>query len=299
MPLSENRPPGKRPPSSPEPTSLLKARGHSEHAKEVVEACAVELSTVNDSLKQELAESGPAPVIQQALEQSEEVETKVEECAEELLSVNTALVEGIHERRDLHDELARTHSALAESRRQVRKARSDALHDALTGLPNFTLFKDRLEVALTQARRHDWRLAVMFIDLDRFKEVNDTHGHHVGDACLKEIADRLELITRGDDTVCRRGGDEFQFLMQEAGEQSVIAAVADKLVASMGASCQLGAVQVAVSGSIGISVFPNDGHSAQELLEKADAAMYAAKGKGNGPVFWSQIDGGPPVSEKA
>jgi diguanylate cyclase len=256
----------------------------------MVEAAAVELSTVNSSLKKEIEESGSAPAIQQALEQSEQAETKVEEVAEELQSVNVALLEGIRERRGLHEELARTHDALLESRRQARKAKSDALHDALTGLPNFTLFKDRLEVALTHAQRHHWRVAVMFIDLDRFKEVNDTHGHHVGDACLKEVADRLESVTRGDDTVCRRGGDEFQFLMMEAGERPVIAAI--------GAPFALGAVQVEVSASIGIAVFPDEGHSAQELIEKADAAMYAAKHQGTGPVFWNEIDTGAGVPGK-
>lgn len=274
----------------PEPTSLLKARGHTEHAKDMVEACAVELSTVNTSLEKELEDGGPAPAIEQALSQSKEVEIKVEECADELVSVNAALAEGIRERRGLHDELAKTNDALIESRRQARKARADALHDALTGLPNFTLFKDRLELALTQARRHHWRVAVMFLDLNKFKDVNDTHGHDVGDGCLREIADRLEAVTRGDDTVCRRGGDEFLFLMLEAKEDAVILAVAQKLTAIINAPCALGSVQVAVSASIGITVFPEGGHTAQELLEKADAAMYAAKHKGSGPVFWSQID---------
>ncbi len=278
------------PNSSPEPTSLLKARGHTQHAKDMVEACAVELSTVNTSLKKELEEGGPAPAIEQALSQSEEVEIKVEECADELISVNAALAEGIRERRGLHDELAQTNDALAASRRQARKARADALHDALTGLPNFTLFKDRLELALTQARRHDWRSAVMFIDLDKFKEVNDTYGHDVGDACLKEIAERLESVTRGDDTICRRAGDEFQFLMLEAKDDAVISAVAEKLAAIISAPCELGKVQVSVSASIGIAVFPEDGHSPQELLEKADAAMYASKRKASGPLFWRQID---------
>jgi diguanylate cyclase len=296
MALSPNRALKKRSQPSPEPLSLLKARGHSEHAKDMVEAAAAELSTVNSSLKEEINQSGPAPVIQQALEQSEEAETKVEECADELLSVNAALAEGIRERRGLHQELARTHEALVESRRQARKAKSDALHDALTGLPNFTLFKDRLEVALAQSQRHEWRAAVMFIGLDRFEDVNEAHGPHVGDACLKKISDRLESVTRGDDTVARRGGDEFQFLMLDAGEQPVIAAVAAKLAARMQETCDLGQVQVALTASIGIAVFPDDGHSAQELLEKAEAAMYASKHQGKGPVFWNEIDtrGGVP-----
>ena len=272
-----------------ESTFLIKARGHTNQAKGMVEAAAEELISVNAALKQEIAQSGPAPAIEQALSQSEEVEHKVEECADELVSVNAALAEGIQEREGLHAELSKTNAALSESRKQARKARSDALHDALTGLPNFNLFKDRLDQALVQARRHDWRLAVMFIDLDKFKEVNDTHGHHVGDACLKLMADRLESITRGDDTVCRRGGDEFQFLMVEAKGASVIAQLANKLAASMGEACELDKLHVSLRASVGIAVFPDDGHSAQELLEKADAAMYAAKHQGSGPIFWSTL----------
>lgn len=272
-----------------EPTFLLKARGHTNQAKGMVEAAAEELVSVNSALKQELALGDPAPAIQQALSQSEDVEHKVEECSDELVSVNAALVEGIREREGLHAELSKTNAALIESRKQARRARSDALHDALTGLPNFTLFKDRLDQALTQARRHDWRLAVMFIDLDKFKDVNDTHGHHIGDACLKLMADRLESITRGDDTVCRRGGDEFQFLMVEAKGEPVIAQLANKLATTMGEACELDKLRVTLTASVGIAVFPEDGHSSQELLEKADAAMYAAKHQGTGPVFWSEL----------
>jgi diguanylate cyclase (GGDEF)-like protein len=283
--------------SAPEPTSLLKAKGHTEHASEVVEACAVELSTVNTSLKKEIEEGGATTAIRRALDQSENVEIKVEECADELVSVNAALAEGIRERRGLHHELAKTNDALAESRRQAKKARSDAMHDALTGLPNFTLFKDRLELALIQAHRHHWRAAVMFIDLDRFKEVNDTHGHDIGDLCLKEIADRLESVTRGDDTVCRRSGDEFQFLMIEAGEKPVIAAVAAKLRAIISGACDVATVPVSVTASIGLAVFPDDGRSAQELLEKADTAMYASKRQGTGPVFWSELDAAQAIEQ--
>lgn len=273
-----------------EPTFLIKARGHTNHAKDMVEACAVDLSTVNTVLKKEIDERGPSPAIAQALTQSEDAEIQVEECADELVSVNAALAEGIQERKSLHDELAKTYLALLESRRQARKARSDALHDPLTGLPNFTLFKDRLDVALAQARRHEWRVAVMFIDLDRFKHINDTHGHDVGDACLQIIGERLEAVTRAEDTACRRSGDEFQFLMTEARSLPVIEALALKLAKTIQTSCEVRALSIAIRPSIGIAVFPDDGHSAQELIEKGDAAMYAAKHKGSGPLFFSQLE---------
>lgn len=256
----------------------------------MVEACAVDLSTVNTVLKKEVDESGSSPAIKLALAKSEDAEIRVEESADELASVTSSLAEGIQERKSLSDELAKTYAALMESRRQARKARSDALHDPLTGLPNFTLFKDRLDVALSQARRHEWRVAVMFIDLDRFKHINDTHGHDVGDACLQIIGERLETITRAEDTACRRSGDEFQFLMTEAGSLPVIEALALKLSKSMQTRCEVRALNLTIKPSIGIAVYPDDGHSAQELLEKADAAMYAAKHKGEGPLFFSQLE---------
>ncbi len=285
-----HRSPAKQGPQSREPTSLIKARGHTNQAKDMVEACAVDLSTVNTVLKKEVDESGSSPAIKLALEKSEDAEVRIEESTDELVSVNAALAEGIEERKSLTDELAKTYAALMESRRQARKARSDALHDPLTGLPNFTLFKDRLDVALSQARRHEWRVAVMFIDLDRFKHINDTHGHDVGDACLQIIGERLETITRAEDTACRRSGDEFQFLMTEARSLPVIEALALKLARTMQTACEVRALNITIKPSIGISVYPDDGHSAQELLEKADAAMYAAKHKGEGPLFWSQLE---------
>ena len=257
----------------------------------MVEACAVDLSTVNTVLKKEVDQSGDAsPALKLALTKSEDAEVRVEESADELVSVNAALAEGIQERKSLTDELATTYAALTESRRQARKARSDALHDPLTGLPNFTLFKDRLDVALSQARRHEWRVAVMFIDLDRFKHINDTHGHDVGDACLQIIGERLETNTRAEDTACRRSGDEFQFLMTEARSLPIIEALALKLFSAMQSSCEVRSLNLSIKPSIGIAVYPDNGHSAQELLEKADAAMYAAKHRSAGPLFWSRLE---------
>lgn len=289
--------------SGQHPLHLLKARGHTKQAKNMVDDAARELSSVNSDLQQELEASGPAPGIQKALQQSEEVESKVESSSEELTAVNAALAEGIKEREELTAELSKSNDALRESRRQTRRMMSDALHDPLTGLPNFTLFKDHLELAIAQARRHDWRLAVMFINLDEFATVNDSHGPAAGDACLRMIADRLESVTRGEDTVSRRGADEFQFLMVEAKDEPIMASVAKKLARTMGEPCELPNANVTLKASIGIAVFPDDGHSAQELIEKADAAMFAAKHEGGSTVFWKQIDASktalPPVKASA
>ena len=202
-----------------EPTSLTRALGQNEQVKDKVEECAADLSSVNAVLKQEVAEGGAPHEVERAVSQNEEVEVKVQECADDLAVVNTALTEEIDERRTLERDLSRSKAALSESKAQEKKSRRLALHDAVTGLANLTLFNDRLSHALAQAQRHRWRLAVMFIDLDDFKNVNDTYGHDVGDRVLQVVAQRLRASVRGGDTVSRRGGDEFLFLMLEAGDE--------------------------------------------------------------------------------
>jgi diguanylate cyclase (GGDEF)-like protein len=165
-----------------------------------------------------------------------------------------------------------------------------ALHDSLTALPNLTLFNDRLGIALAQAERHGWRFAVMFIDLDGFKSVNDTHGHDVGDRVLVTMAQRLKAMVRGGDTVSRRSGDEFLFLMLEVKDEANVLALASRVATELGQACDVGGESVRVSASVGIAVYPEDGRSGTELLQRADTAMYAAKHDATGPVLYSQID---------
>jgi predicted signal transduction protein with EAL and GGDEF domain len=172
------------------PAPLIRALDQSEQVKDKVEQCAAELSSVNAVLKEEIADGVPLHVVESALGMSEEVEVKVLQCAEDLASVNDALAEEIDERNNLEHQLSESAAALSESKVQERKSRHLALHDAVTGLANVTLFKDRLRNGLAQAKRHGWRLAVMFIDLDEFKGINDTHGHDVGDRLLQMVAER-------------------------------------------------------------------------------------------------------------
>lgn len=268
---------------------LVRALDQSEQVRVKVEECATDLSSVNTVLRQEIAEGVPVAAVEEALERSEGVETKVQECVDDLATVNDALAEEIDERHLLEDQLSSSHSALAESRVQERKARHLSLHDAVTGLPNMTLFNDRLESGLAQAARHAWRLAVMFIDLDKFKNVNDSHGHEVGDRVLRMVAQRLGRFVRGGDTVCRRSGDEFLLLMLEAKDEDTVAGFARKIVENVSTTCEVAGVQVAVSASIGIAIFPEDGQSAAELLGHADTAMYAAKERGLGVMLSSQV----------
>jgi diguanylate cyclase (GGDEF)-like protein len=271
------------------PSPLTRALGQNEQVKEKVEECAADLSSVNAVLKQEIAEGGALHEVERAVSQNEEVETKVQECAEDLAVVNTALAEGIDERRTLEHDLSRSKAALSESKAQEKKSRRLALHDAVTGLPNRTLFNDRLSHALAQAQRHRWRLAVMFIDLDDFKSVNDTYGHDVGDRVLQIVAQRLRVSVRGGDTVSRRGGDEFLFLMLEARDEGSVAGLAAKIVDNIAEACDVEGVSVRVKPSIGIALYPEDGLSAQDLLKNADTAMYAAKQLKKGFALYSQV----------
>ena len=271
------------------PAPLIRALDQSEQVKDKVEECAAELSSVNAVLKEEIADGVPLHVVESALGMSEEVEVKVLQCAEDLATVNDTLAEEIDERKDLEHQLSKSTAALSQSKVQERKLRHLALHDAATNLPNLALFNDRLRNGLAQAKRHEWRLAVMFIDLDDFKGINDTHGHDVGDQVLRMVAQRLQTFVRGGDTVSRRGGDEFLFLMLEAKDENNAANLAAKIIDNVAQPCEVGGVNLTVRPSIGIALYPEDGQSVQELLKNADIAMYAAKQQKSGRALYGQV----------
>ena len=167
-------------------------------------------------------------------------------------------------------------------RRKANQARIDFLahHDLLTGLPNRALLHDRLEFILATARRRGTQAAVLFIDLDNFKTVNDSLGHAAGDALLRIIAGRIPAVLRSVDVVSRHGGDEFLVVLPELeGEQGPVP-VAEKLLAAISEPMELEGQSISVSPSIGISLFPRDGEDAAALIKNADAAMYLAKERG-------------------
>lgn len=193
----------------------------------------------------------------------DELEQRVVERTAELASTNVQLQEEIYER--LQAEQRIWHMAH---------------HDALTGLPNRSLLHDRLDQALTQAARSRHRLAVMFLDLDRFKSINDTLGHAVGDQLLKHVAERLRSAVRAVDTVSRLGGDEFVVVLHEIERPDDAALVAEKIIAALAMAVTLEGHQLHVTPSIGISVFPEDGDQAHALMKNADTAMYHAKASG-------------------
>ena len=155
-----------------------------------------------------------------------------------------------------------------------------ASHDALTGLFNRSMFGQRLQQALAQAQRHDRRLAVLFIDLDGFKLVNDTLGHDAGDVLLAELAHRLRECMREGDTLGRMGGDEFVVLIEGYGEETQLLEVARKILETVAQPLLLREGSYGVTASIGIATFPQDGRDASDLLKNADIAMYRAKEQG-------------------
>jgi diguanylate cyclase len=273
---------------------LATALQQSEQIKDKIEECAQELSSINQVLKEEITEHLPLEQIEQALQKSEEVEDKVQESADELSLVNQALGEEIRERRKLERklavsqiELADTQAELSDTRVQEKQARHLAFHDAVTGLPNRNLFGDRLKNALAQARRHEWRLAVMFIDLDKFKAINDAHGHAAGDRVLKIVSERLQTLVRSADTIGRQGGDEFLYLMLEVKGEVDAANAAAKMIENIAQPCEFDGLKLTVKPSIGIALYPEDGRSAHVLLKRADGAMYKAKQSGEGYCFYA------------
>ena len=163
-----------------------------------------------------------------------------------------------------------------------------AHHDALTDLPNRNLFLDRLQQSLTRARWHNRLVAVMFLDLDRFKNINDTLGHTVGDQLLLQLSERLGNSVRDGDTIGRFGGDEFAILLDDIDSDNHISALAEKLLATLTKSFRINKQELFVTASIGISIFPNDGEDSDTLLRNADVAMYRAKDLGkNNYQFYS------------
>ncbi len=229
------------------------------------------LGLATDSLS-----SGNAPDKNQA------VATQLQDASQQLAAMIQSLRIESRERNMVNHQLA---AALE----QEEGSRNAALHDDLTGLPNRVLFHDRLQHGIAQAKRHRWILAVMFIDLDDFKAINDTYGHEAGDSVLLTIATRLRRSTRDDDTFSRYGGDEFVYLLNQVREEKDITMIAAKILKTIQSPCDVkvrdGVIHPCMRASIGISVFPRDGVTPGALIRGADAAMYTAKENQCGYAF--------------
>ncbi|MGZ4317055.1 MAG: diguanylate cyclase domain-containing protein, partial [Gaiellaceae bacterium] len=198
--------------------------------------------------------------------------------------------------REPDENLARTLAFVAVQfaqfveRKQVEtQLRHQALHDGLTDLPNRTLFNDRLGQALAAARRSGAPLAVLLMDLDSFKEINDTLGHQSGDALLEDLGQRLEACVRAGDTVARLGGDEFGFLILDV-TASGAAEVVDRVRQALAEPFRLHGLTLQVEASVGIALFPEHGESVDELLRHADVAMYVAKRSGAAFSFYDSAE---------
>jgi diguanylate cyclase (GGDEF)-like protein/PAS domain S-box-containing protein len=186
------------------------------------------------------------------------------------------MVEDITARKSAEDELRR-HAELSEYQ---------ALHDGLTGLPNRTLFADRVQQELHHANRDGGRLAVMLLDLDRFKEINDTLGHASGDHVLQVVAERLAGCLRASDTVARLGGDEFGLLLPKQNETADVEQLLKKLSAALADPIDLEGLPLGIEGSIGVAFYPDHGATTGDLMKRADVAMYRAKQQNEPYAFY-------------
>lgn len=200
------------------------------------------------------------------------------------ITATSAVGHDITGRKRTEESLRRLNTDLA------RKAH----HDTLTDLPNRVLFADRLRQALARARRERMRVAILLLDLNHFKQINDTFGHHAGDAVLAEIARRLRTAIREADTVARWGGDEFTVILNGVRKRDTAVRAVNRIMATFNAPVMLPDRELTVTATIGIALFPTDGEVPEDLVQHADHAMYHAKGRGENifAFFGKVVKGG-------
>jgi len=219
------------------------------------------------------------------------------ECAAELEHLHLTITTEIGHRRllertvdDLQCALAGVRAELAGTKVAERVARHQALHDGLTLLPNAEYFRTRVDNALARVRQHEQPVALLFLDLDGFKAINDTHGHATGDAVLRIVAARLVGGIRAEDLVSRIGGDEFACLLVGVQNRAQLSRLVCQMFDSVASPMTIGRIGLSVRASIGIAMSPADGTSSVALMRNADAAMYRAKREKRGYVFFDEAD---------
>lgn len=231
-------------------------------------------------------------------EGAERVRASVLECVAALGQLHSTLEAELHRRQvlelqvfDAQTALAQARADLAGTRAGEEQARHRALHDALTSLPNRSFFHERLDGTLAKTPPLRQAFAVLYLDLDGFKAINDSHGHGIGDQLLGIVAQRLQRAIRAEDMVSRLGGDEFACLVLGLASHQQLKRLAAHLFDVVSAPVRIGELRLTVRPSIGIALCPDDGVTAQSLLDRADAAMYHAKREQIGYAFSTQCNG--------
>ncbi len=249
-------------------------------------------TTLRDMADAPMPGAGPAPVAGDG----ELRRSRLMECALALEQAHVRLERHHRVRQQLEQALmdsrvtmAQTRDELAGTRASQDRARYLALHDGLTSLPNRAFFIQQLRAAMAEAMQQQQLLAVLFLDLDGFKPINDTHGHAAGDELLRIVAARLTRTVRARDMVCRLGGDEFACLLAGVPSREQLEHLVHKLRDAVQAPCRIGDITLTVRASVGIAVAPKDGDTADALLAKADTAMYHAKRHHGGQSFFDQL----------
>jgi len=258
---------------------------------------AVLLDAVKARLRLSVGERAAHEALPELLDTEGRVQVSVLECVEALDQLQLTLSYELDRRQRLEQEVFDAHAALAQARAELagtqageRHARHLALHDGLTLLPNRRYFRERLEHALAHLDLAEPGLAVLYLDLDGFKPINDCHGHDVGDELLRIVATRLNRVVRSEDMVSRLGGDEFACLRAGRIPREQLALLAGKLFEAVAAPLKIGQLVLSIHPSIGVATYPEDGITAAALLKSADAAMYCAKRLRSRYAFRDQLD---------
>ncbi|MEQ1685049.1 MAG: GGDEF domain-containing protein [Burkholderiaceae bacterium] len=236
---------------------------------------------------------------------AQKIQASVLECVNALDQLHLTLRHEFARREQLEREVAETQAVLARARDQLTATRADeqharhlASHDSLTALPNRSCFHERLEHALADPELRRQGLALLYLDLDGFKAVNDEHGHDAGDEMLRIVAARLARSVRTDDMVSRVGGDEFACLLPDVPSREQLSHLACKMFDAVSAPMKIGLLKLTIHASIGIAICPGDGASAEALLKSADEAMYRAKRQNTGYSFFAEgVSADVPVTE--
>lgn len=253
------------------------------------------LSAVKSRLRSTVGELLAVLPEHQLPDAAHRVQASVLECVSALDQLHLTLSHELARRQQLEREVIETQAVLAGARHQLiatrageQHARHRASHDALTALPNRSSFHERLEHALADPELRRRGLALLCVDLDGFKAVNDEHGHDAGDEMLRIVAARLARSVRADDMVGRVGGDEFACLLADVPSREQLSHLACKIFDAVGAPMKIGPLQLTIHASIGIAVCPTDGASAEGLLKSADYAMRRAKRQNTGYAFCAE-----------